>query len=199
MGPGIIRLPRPGTGAARRLRAAACALLAALGLAAGSPAQANERATARMGATVLTPISIIDTNDMDFGNIALRGNPGKVTLTADASAQCTTTGGLVHTGNCRAATFEGTAYFLSTLRAKRPNGNSITLSGPAGATMQVDDFTFGAGPGLLDFGQTGANHRFWVLNLTGDYTFYVGGTLHVAADQTPGVYTGTFDIQISYN
>lgn len=150
-----------------------------------------------MGATVLTPVTIVNDADLDFGNIAYTTTGGTVVLSPEASATCTTT--LVHTGNCRAATFEGNAGFFSILRVKRPNGGSITLSGPSGATMSVDDFTFGAGPWMQDMGQTGANHRFRIWNLFGDYTFYVGGTLHVAGNQTPGVYTGTFDIQIAYN
>ena len=201
MGPGIIRLPRPGTGAARRLRAAACAWLTAIGLAAGVPAEANERATARMGATVLEPISIVNDGDLDFGKIAYTTTGGTVVLSPTATATCTTTGGLVHTGNCHAAKFEGNAGFLHLrLTARMQSGNSITLTGPAGATMRVDNFTFGPGPGLSDAGQSGPNHRFNVSFFNfGSYSFYVGGTLKVAANQAPGLYTGSFDVRISYN
>ncbi len=149
-------------------------------------------------AIIDVPITV-DAADMDFGDIIPRTNPGTVLLTAAATAQCTTTGGLLQSGACRAATFEGTARFLSRLTVRRPNGDRIDLTGPLGAQMRVDNFTFGAGPGLLDGGPSGANHRFWILNFNGAYTFYVGGTLHVGANQTPGVYTGTFDVQISYN
>lgn len=192
MGPGIIRL------ATRRLLCA-WAPAAALLLAAAQPAQAQEIATARMSATVEQPISIINDGDMDFGKIAYTTTGGTVTLSPNASATCATTGGLIRIGNCRAAKFEGDAGFLAVLRVKRPNGNSIVLSGPAGATMLVDNFTFGAGPGLVDLGANGVNRRFWILNLDGSYTFYVGGRLTVGASQAPGVYTGTFEIQISYN
>ena len=190
---------RPRGGSARRLLAAACALFAGTATLTTPPAEGRELATARMSATIEQPLSIIDADDMDFGRITPRGTAGTVVLTPAASAQCTVTGGLLHTGNCRAATFEGKGTFLSQLRAKRPNGNSITLQGPPGATMQLDNFSFGAGSGLLDLGQNGVNHRFMLLSIDGSYAFYVGGTLHVAAAQTPGVYTGTFEIQIAYN
>lgn len=183
----------------RRLHRTFALAIAAAAAALAYPACAQEIETARMSAVIDTPISIINTNDMDFGKIAPRGNAGTVVMTPAASAQCTTSGGLVHSGNCRAATFEGTVRFLFVLRVQKPNGNRIDLTGPSGARMRLDNFTFGAGPGLLDLGQNGVNHRFWILNANGSYTFYAGGTLHVAANQTPGVYTGTFEIQLNYN
>lgn len=180
-----------------RVRALAPALLAAMAFA--CPAQAQDIATARMSAHVEQPISIINADDMNFGKIAYTTTGGTVDLSPEASATCTPSAGLIRTGICQAAKFEGDAGFLATLRIKRPNGDSIVLSGPAGATMLVDDFAFGAGPGLFDWRINGANTRFTVFNLDGSYTFYAGGTLHVGANQAPGVYTGSFEIQIAYN
>ncbi|WP_305096357.1 DUF4402 domain-containing protein [Croceibacterium aestuarii] len=152
-----------------------------------------------MAAAINTPVIMTDVHDMDFGNIAPRGNSGTVVMSPGANAQCNTTGGVIHTGTCRAATFEGKVTFLFGLRVTGPTGNQINLSGPGGATMRLDNFTFGSGPGMLDFGVAGGSHRFWILNLDGSYTIHAGGTLHVAANQTPGVYTGTFDIRLNYD
>jgi hypothetical protein len=156
---------------------------------------------ARVGAVIEQPVSINNKNDMLFGDIAYTTGGGTVQLSPDASAVCTPSAGLVHTGTCQAAKFEGNAGFLHMrLTVKQPNGNRITLTGPGGATMRVDNFTFGPGSGLTDQGQNGANHKFGISIWNwGSYTFYVGGTLHVAANQAPGVYNGTFDVQISYN
>ena len=168
MGPVTLRLPCLPARCMRAffaLAAAACCALA--------PAQAAalEVATARMAAQIETPVILTNPDDMNFGNIAPRGNSGTVVMTPSASAQCNTTGGIVHTGKCQAATFEGDISFLFFLRVQRPNGDRITLNGPGGATMRLDNFTFGAGPGLFDLGQNGANHRFLIFNADGTFTF----------------------------
>lgn len=182
---------------ARRLRVAfACAVAS---LAVAMPAGAKETGTAQMSARIDTPIIIVNSADMDFGKIAYAPTAGTVVMSATASSTCGTTGGLVRTGTCRAAKFEGSVRFLFNLQVTQPAGNSINLSGPGGATMRLDNFTYGAGPGMLDLGQTGTNHRFWILNLNGSYSFYMGGTLRVGANQMPGVYNGTFEIQLNYN
>ena len=59
------------------------------------------------------------------------------------------------------------------------------ISDGGGNFMEVTDFT----PSLAGSG-----------TLTdGIYTFTIGATLHVAADQPPGVYAGTFDVTVNYN
>ena len=105
----------------------------------------------------------------------------------------------LRSGPCQAAVFEGQASSGATLRIIRPGGNSITLTNPGGATMQVRNFTFLGGAGLQDQGQNGANHRFGVTSATGDFTVYAGATLQVGANQAPGIYTGTFTIHLQYN
>jgi spore coat protein U-like protein len=166
-----------------------------LSAALAAPARAQETATARMGAVIEQPVIVINTADMDFGQIAYTTSGGTVTLTASASATCTTTGGLIRTGTCRAATFEGDVRFLFLLQVQPPAGNGIDLDGPDGATMRLDNFTFGPGPGVIAWGA----NRFLIFNLGGSYTFYTGGTLHVGANQTPGVYRGTFEVVLNYD
>lgn len=195
MGPGIIRPSRLG----RRTRRTLALTAAAAATCVPIHATAQDIATARSTALIEQPITVINTDDMDFGKIAYTATAGTVAMTPAGSATCTATGGLIRTGTCRAARFEGDVRFLFLLQVQQPVGDSILLTGPGGATMRLDTFTYGAGPGLLDFGQSGVNHRFWVLNFDGSYSFYMGGTLHVGANQLPGVYSGTFQIQLNYN
>jgi uncharacterized protein DUF4402 len=164
-----------------------------------APVEARDADTARASAQISSPINIVNSADMDFGKIAYSASAGTVVLTAAATPSCFTTGSLVQTGNCKAAKFEGIVHFLFGLQVTEPIGNSILLTGPAGATMRLDNFTYGAGSGTLDLGQSGAIHRFWILNVTGSYSFFMGGTLHVGANQAPGIYNGEFQIQLNYN
>ena len=81
----------------------------------------------------------------------------------------------------------------------RPSGDSINLVGPGGATMQLDTFMFNSVAPTVFIVQNGANFRFRAEAPDGSYTLYAGATLHVAANQMPGTYTGTFEIRILFN
>jgi hypothetical protein len=139
--------------------------------------------------------------DMDFGDIIPSASAGTVVLTPSATPTCTATPSLVRSGPCKAAEFSGTALAGAQLRVRRPNGNSITLTGPGGATMTVTAFTFGSTAPTVYLGNPGnsPNHRFRVDAPDGSYAFYVGGTLNVGATQLPGIYNGTFEIDVTYN
>lgn len=179
---------------------ARAAWLAGVVLAALAPAPAAaQQASAFMRTEIVDPSTISNTADLDFGVIAPNVSGGNVVLTPSATAVCTTTGGLVRTGTCKAAVFTGFTFIGGGLRVMRPSGNSITLTGPAGATMQVNAFTFGGAGATTYTGNNGANHHFDVTSPDGSYTFYVGGRLVVGPSQRPGVYTGTFDVRITYN
>src|SRR5690606_10993424 len=135
--------------------------------------------------------------DLDFGDIVPSAGGGTVVMTSSATPTCTVTGGLVRSGTCKAAEFTGTAFAGAQLRVRRPNPNSITLTGPAGATMTVTAFTLGSPPPTVYAGPppgNNPNHRFDVTAADGTYTFYVAGTLNVGGNQLPGVYNGTFQI-----
>ena len=181
---------------AARWLAPAVLLAAAL---APLPTRAQSVDTAFGRAEIAAEITIIDVDDLYFGQIVPRTNAGTVILTPGATATCATTGGLVRTGGCQAARFDGQTTSGSTLRIIRPGGNRITITNPGGATMQVRNFTFTGGLGMQDLGSSGANHRFQVNSPTGDFTVYAGATLEVGANQAPGIYTGTFTIHLQYN
>ena len=160
--------------------------------------QGTDTETAEARAVLLNPGSFIQIDDMVFGEVAQAG-AGTIVLTPAASPTCNTTGGLIRTGPCQAASFAGDVYLLFLLRLTRPAGNQITLTGPGGATMRVSNFTFGAGSALLNLGSTATEQRYLVLSGDGQFLVYVGGTLHVAANQAAGIYQGTFQIQVNYN
>lgn len=166
---------------------------------AASPAAAQQQAYATMNVEIGDPTTMHHDADMDFGMIMPSTTLGTVVMTPSATPTCTTTGGIVRTGPCKAATFTGVAFFHADLRVQRPSGDRIDLVGPGGATMRLQDFTFGSTGTTVSLGANGANHRFRVDAADGAYTFYVGGTLRVGARQAPGIYDGTFEVRITYN
>jgi hypothetical protein len=172
-------------------------LLAAAGLA-PLPAAAQQQASATMRTEIVDILTLRNGGDMDFGDILPHG-AGTVVIPASATPTCTTTGALVRSGLCRSPVFTGTSVYMGNLRVMRPSGNHITLTGPGGATMAVDAFTFNSNAPTVFLGTTGANSRFRVEATDGTFTFYVGGTLHVATNQAPGIYNGSFTIRMIYD
>src|SRR5687768_17397685 len=175
------------------------ALLTGTTMLAPFPAVAQQQTYALTHTEILDPMTLVNDADMQFGDIIPSGTNGTVMMTPSASPTCTVTGGLIRTGPCQAAEFTGAAFPMADLRVQRPSGDRIDLVGPGGATMRVEDFTFGSTGTTVSLGANGANHRFRVEAADGSYAFHVGGTLRVEAAQAPGVYTGTFEIRITYN
>lgn len=156
-----------------------------LGFATTSFAQVSATATAT--GTIITPISIVNAGNMNFGNVAVSATAGTVIL-APASSR-TITGGVTLPavpGTVAAAHFNigGTPSYTYTITL--PSTATTVTSG--GNTMTVTAFTsFPATTGTLD--------------ASGKQTLDVGATLNVASNQASGTYvSGTpFQVTVNYN
>lgn len=174
---------------------ATSALVAAL-LLAPLPAAAQAVDSAFTRGEILDTMTVENEADMDFGDILPGTANGTVVMTPGATATCATNNGIIRTGPCRAARFEGGLPFVFGLQVTMPGGNLTTLTGPLGATMRLRNFTFAKGlPLMLGGGPT--NPQYFVLG--GNFVLFVGGTLEVARTQAPGVYNGTFTLEFNYN
>lgn len=186
-----------------QLAAALTAFFAAVMLAfSPTPALAQDVATASASAqaTVVAPLTLVKVTDMNFGRVAARPTAGTVIINPNTGA-CTVTGGLIHQGLCRYAEFAGMGTKRMTVKIQVPT--TITLTGPAGATMLVDQVTLGTAPELQYISGNGngigaGNRRYDIVSNTGIFTFRVAGRLNVGANQRPGVYTGTFSVTVVY-
>lgn len=160
------------------------AIVLILGLRGTSFAQVSATATA--SATIITPIAISKTVDMNFGNIAVSGTGGTVVL-APAGTR-TSTGGVtlpVVAGTVAAASFTVTGLSTYTFSISLPSSPITITSGSN--TMTVGTFTSNpATTGTLTGGTATVN---------------VGATLNVGASQAAGTYTsGTpFTVTVNYN
>ena len=164
-----------------------CALTALfLGLASVTFAQVSATATAT--GTIVTPIGISTTTNMNFGNAAVSSALGTVIMTPASTR--TATGGVtlpVVSGTVTAAAFAVTGVANYTYAITLP-GSATSISDGNGHTMSVDTWTSDPTPtGTLDG--------------TGAQTLYVGATLHVAGSQVAGTYvSGTpFTVTVNYN
>jgi hypothetical protein len=150
-------------------------------------AQNTANTTADANATVITAIGISRTAHMNFGSVVAGGTAGTVLLTPSATPTRTSGGGttLGSATVVSAATFTVTGEPSNTYMIDIPQV-PLTIMNADLDEMTVEDFSSSPTPtGTLDG--------------TGNETLYVGGTLHVHANQATGVYNGTFTVTVTYN
>lgn len=172
-----------------------CALAAACGLLSG-PAWAKEVATATGStqAVVVTRLSLVKVEDLNFGQIVAGTTAGTIVINPDGTR--TRTGGVLAIGNTfTPANFAGYGFRNQTVQIS-VGSNTPTIRRVGGTeTMRFDTFTIGSAPPTT---LTTTPRSFRINSTTGMFAFDLGATLRVGARQAPGMYTGTFSVTISY-
>jgi hypothetical protein len=149
-------------------------------------------ATATATATILTPLSIVNAGDMNFGSMASTAGGTVVLLPASTT---TATGVKLLGGTITAAHFTVGGEGTSVITIAIPTAVT-TVASLGGQTMTIDTWTSNpataAGVGTAPL-------------VAGALTIDVGATLHVAAGQAAGVYstenpggTGPFTVTVNY-
>ena len=162
-----------------RLSAVSAAAVAAISFA--SAAQAADTATADAFAEILTTISVNQVDPLLFGQIAVNGD-GAIVIGADGSQSCGAS--LVCTGTRQPGTFLISGTTGSAVGAVVDEASISLTNGTDSFTL--DNFT-----------------TYWpngtTLTGAGTTDLAVGGTLHiVAANASPGVYTGQYHVTVEY-
>lgn len=151
---------------------------------------ADATATAGVEATILTPIAISKTADLNFGSFAADSNETGTVVIATGGGR-TFTGGAsavgTGAGTVAAASFDVTGEGTATFSIALPS-SSVTLTRATGTeTMSVGTFVSDpAGTGTLSGGAATVN---------------VGATLSVAAGQVAGTYSNAtgLPVTVAYN
>ena len=149
---------------------------------------AQATATASASATIITPISITKTIDLNFGNVAVSATTGGTVILDPTGSRTTGGGGGVTlpatTGTVAAASFDVAGAASFTYAITLPT-STVTISSGSNS-MNVTTFTsLPSATGTLSSG--------------GTQTLTVGATLAVAAGQAPGSYTNTTAIPVTVN
>lgn len=147
-------------------------------------AQTSATATATATAEIITPISIANTADLDFGVFASPTAAVNATVAADAAG--TYSGSATQIGSTVSAKFDVDGHPSATYAVTIPASvdlvsglNSMT------ATLTYDCET---------------NSGCTAIPAGGSDVLYVGGTLGIGAGQASGVYTSAaFDVTVAYN
>jgi hypothetical protein len=148
---------------------------------------AQETATASSSATIVAPIGIAQSADMNFGNVATNDAGGTVVLTTAGATSIT--GGVTlpaNTGTVTAAAFDVTGEADYTYTITLPS-SAITLEDSAGTPNTMTVGTFVSNPLT-----TGAL-------TSGAQTVNVGATLNVTGGQVAGVYTNDTGLTVTVN
>ncbi len=146
-------------------------------------AQASASATVNSRATIIDPIQIDKTVDLDFGNIITAYNPGSVILSPDGSR--------VAFGVQISNTIPGNVTPAEAVVTHGNNNYAITLPESfllynqenPNQVLRIDQFTVNPQEGaLIDI-------------------IRIGGTLNLEANQLSGFYTNSagFNVTVSYN
>lgn len=145
-------------------------------------------------AFLVTPLSFVKQFDLDFGQILVTNSPGTVVM--DSTGAVVTSGGVTQIdGTQQPARFWGYGTFNQTVLINS-DGNSYVLTRDGGTeTMILDQLLIGSQPPIV----INMNpRRFRIANPDGFFSFTIAGRLQVGANQSPGVYTGEFTIQLEY-
>lgn len=194
----------------RLLRALCAALALTLGGGLNPAAAQTVVATGTAEAIVVSPLSLIANETMNFGRIAPSPAGGTVVLNPDTNV-CTTTGTIVRVGTCQPAEFSGMGVRRMTVRITIPTTITLNRVG-GGAAMTVTNLTLDPSPDLTPIGNGNGNGngngggngggggapRFEIVPNSGIFDFRVGGTLNVGANQAGGTYNGTFVVTVQY-
>ena len=155
----------------------------------GTPFFATSRASAATGsaastATLVAPLSVVKTDDLDFGDLVASATAGTATINASTDARTTASGVTPAGGTPKAAHFTAAGHVGAIALIALPASIALTRNGGT-ETMTVSSIS-----------SNGATLRLIPGTATIDVA--VAGTLNVAANQVEGAYAGTFAINILY-
>ena len=159
---------------------AALALFAPAAVAHAAPPLTQATATA----TFIRPLTVTKLKDMDFGYLAAPA-AGTAVLEPNADTFSTTGGAVAVGGTPHCAEFLGAAQSNAVVNIRVPN-QPVTLTRVGGTeTMTATNFTL-----------QGLSKR--AIAKATSFTFRVGATLNLAANQVEGTYVGTFSVTVQY-
>jgi spore coat protein U-like protein len=147
-------------------------------------ADAATQSTAQSSVVLASPLSLVKTQDLSFGNIAERSPAGNVTVNPDTGAR-TSTGPTLLGGIVTPASFVGVSSGLNLVIIHLPAA-PVKLKRQGGTeTVSVTSFALQGG-------------QLRLLLSKQPFTFNIGGTLAIPANQRAGTYTGTFNVTVDY-
>lgn len=138
---------------------------------------------ARSKATIVRPLTLVRTADMDFGGLIVTTG-GTATINPQTGAMTVTGGLLPVSGPISPARYAGAATRLALIFIRIPSAPVAIRRQGGTETLQVSNFTLNGG----------------ALRIVGTaaFAFAVGARLTVPAGTVDGLYTGDIDVTVEY-
>ena len=149
--------------------------------------------TGKAQTRIYTPITLLASRALDFGDVFPGTEAGTITLDAGSSMWTLSGAGVslgVHTPIPSFFVVGGKKNASYTLTLP----GAILLTGGSGPAISVDTFTASVNGGVATSNPTGL-----ALDANGVMGIQVGATMHIAAAQGEGDYNGTYDLTVAYN
>ncbi len=154
--------------------------VALLGLSANAAAQT---ASSTMNVEIETrSITLENTGGLNFGKVLPYGSAGSIYVDPNYNTANATNAFVSNTANVRRSSWKVTGVSGAAYNVTLPT--SVVISNGT-ENMEVNTFRRSGGPQLY-------------LDAAGNGIFYVGALLNVGANQPAGIYTGMFNVTVSY-
>jgi hypothetical protein len=153
--------------------------------AAATPASAQVAADAR--GTILQPLTLSKTQDLDFGTVVASNTLGTVTINADTGVR-TSTGGVTLVGN------QGTRGLF--IGAANPNSTVTLTVSPVTSLVNQSDNTQTID--VTNFVLDQSDLRIRPMGSNSTFQVGVGATFNIKANQLQGLYRTTFQVTAQY-
>lgn len=149
-------------------------------------AQATANTSASGSVTIIRPITITKTADLQFGRVVLPS-------TGSATVTIANTADTISTGTAVALTGITTSRGKFTIGGEGAQAinitvGTLTMTGPSAATLAV----------TLSPDQVSGAVLSSTLGSAGSLTLNVGGSFSLPSTQVTGAYTGTFTVNVGY-
>lgn len=149
----------------------------------GSSQAATEASDVR-AEIVARAITLQNIRALDFGKILPFSSPGYVQVSATGTLTMSNTQ-VVDSSTVSTSGWAVTGVPNGRFTISLPADNTVVLSNPNAATMELTGFQHNAGSTPT-------------LNSSGSANFNVGARLQVGANQEAGLYQGTFNVTVNY-
>jgi spore coat protein U-like protein len=172
------------------------AVVAALGLfaVATAPAAHAQSSAARAKTVVVSRLSFLNAEELEFGSLLAGTTAGTVTVSPGGVR--TKTGGVTLVGGLvQPARFAGRGSLNQTVLISLTASPSTLRRVGGTETMVLDQLVIGSTPTAV---LTTTPQAFRITSPTGIFNFPIGGRLSVNANQVPGDYAGTFAVTLNY-
>jgi hypothetical protein len=156
--------------------------LAALALSTPAFAATSNTASANATVNIVSPLSVVWKQDLNFGTIVGPFNGEVVHVDSSGARTCPAT------LTCSGATVTAAQFTVSGTKSQ-----GITLTMPASVTLN------GSVSGTLSVDLSGDEPATsQTLDSSGNYTLNIGGKLTIPAGTVDGVYSNTFNVTANY-